>query len=305
MEKFLVAGKFNPIESWKKSVAIVRPRVESSIDSSNLNFEQRKVLNHVKNQLRLSESEQKSNPLRLICFGAAGTGKSVVIKAIIDEIENQKFTKPELEYHVMAYTATAANEVNGDTIHSSFGLHPFHYNLYDKANELNTEKEQRLQRKTLDRLNPISWLLIDEASHLGLEMFGYGDKICRSSDPPNSNKPFGGKNVLLFCDLFQLPPVADLPLFSDEAKFDREEQCEAKATYNSFTTIVFLQQSIRQQSKHFSDLLNRVARKVPTTRDLSVLNRRRLSCLSEEEKSTFSNAIYICSTNKEVDDWNR
>ena len=116
---------FNPIEDWKNDGKFTTvPRVVTVP-------EQLEILKLIKKQCVLPESEFFRNPLRLIISGAAGTGKSVVIQHILKYLEDQKETRDNFDYWAVAPTAVAASTIQGQTIHSRFGLTKFSGNLYE------------------------------------------------------------------------------------------------------------------------------------------------------------------------------
>ena len=81
--------KFNHIQEWKAAGKFIsKPRVVS-VPESKLNCDQLSILNLIKKQCLLSDSDFFQNPLRLIISGAAGTGKSVVIEHILKFLEEE------------------------------------------------------------------------------------------------------------------------------------------------------------------------------------------------------------------------
>ena len=58
------------------------------------------------------------------------------------------------------------------------------------------------------------FLIIDEKSMIGLKTFSLIDNRLRAIFPASSHLPFGGLNILLCGDFFQLPPVGAKPLYS-------------------------------------------------------------------------------------------
>ena len=69
--------------------------------------------------------------------------------------------------------------------------------------------------KTFQRQHKnVKFLIIDEMSMIGLRLMGMLEQRCQELFP-SINEPFGGLYVYLFGDFRQLPPVRDLPLYSD------------------------------------------------------------------------------------------
>ena len=72
--------------------------------------------------------------------GKAGTGKSFVTKTAIDLLKRKG-----KNIMALAPTGIAANNIEGATIHSAFGLTPFGMIDYEKANFLKSEKKKETE----------------------------------------------------------------------------------------------------------------------------------------------------------------
>lgn len=140
-----------------------------------------------KDALRLLESKSAITPLIFIT-GRAGTGKTTLLRYFAQHTARNAV--------VLATTGISAINVHGQTVHSFFRLKPG--NLLDSANL------RKLPRKTVDNLDTI---IIDEASMLRADLLDAMNHILRIST--HSQEPFGGKQLILFGDLFQLPPVEE------------------------------------------------------------------------------------------------
>jgi hypothetical protein len=129
--------------------------------------------------------------------GKAGTGKSYFIRYLIDNIKDKQFV-------VLAYTGIAAINVGGMTINSFFNF-PLKPLLPD-------DQEIKIFRKGSEKLeiiNKMDTLIIDEVSMLRSDMFSAIDtSLRRNLNKPD--EPFGGKQVIIVGDIFQLEPVAVL-----------------------------------------------------------------------------------------------
>lgn len=166
-----------------------------------------------------------------LLLGKAGVGKSVCIRAVIDEATERK-----KRFFVLAPTGVAALNVRGETIHRF---------LYRLVQELNFQNA------------PPDFLLIDECSMVRADLLDELDKRLRANT--QSKQPFGGIPIALIGDVAQLPPVVT-----------RDEREELLAEYKSawfFSARVFpqvswqfheLTQIFRQNDSIFVDLLNQV-----------------------------------------------
>lgn len=140
-----------------------------------------------KDALTLLEAKQPANPV-IFVTGRAGTGKTTLLRYFAAHTAQNTV--------VLATTGLAAINVRGQTVHSFFRLKPG--NLLDPANL------HRLPRKTVEAFDTI---IIDEASMLRADLLDAIDYILQLST--RTDEPFGGKKIILFGDLFQLPPVEE------------------------------------------------------------------------------------------------
>ena len=124
--------------------------------------------------------------------GRAGVGKSVIINALRDTLPG------EVVY--LAPTGMAARNVQGMTIHRFFNFPPADILPFGYVPELSLEKEEVLACTDT--------IVIDEASMVRSDIFAAIDNTLRYYAPPHlANSPFGGKQVVMVGDFFQLPPV--------------------------------------------------------------------------------------------------
>lgn len=127
--------------------------------------------------------------------GAPGAGKTYVLNQFIREA-----TRQGKNVAVTASTGIAATHIGGTTIHSWSGL-----GIKDFLTDWDRERLQSTER-LVKRYNAADVLVIDEISMLHgkrLDMVNEVAKLLRKSD-----KPFGGIQVVLVGDLFQLPPIS-------------------------------------------------------------------------------------------------
>src|SRR5271154_2353833 len=117
--------------------------------------------------------------------GKAGTGKSTFLKYFRDHTDK--------EMAVVAPTGVAALNVQGQTIHSFFHLKPAFVNVTEfKPSRRRIFKELEL-------------LIVDEISMVRADVFDGIDHTLRFAR--KDNRPFGGVQICVIGDLFQLPPV--------------------------------------------------------------------------------------------------
>src|SRR3989338_7800170 len=142
-----------------------------------------------KNALGLLEETTRN----VFITGKAGTGKST----LLDYFRNHTQKK----IVVLAPTGVAAVNIKGQTIHSFFGFRP----------DITVEKAKRSAKKAIARddvkiYRKIETLVIDEISMVRADLFDCADAFLRVARGKKS-KPFGGVQVVMIGDLYQLPPV--------------------------------------------------------------------------------------------------
>jgi ATP-dependent exoDNAse (exonuclease V) alpha subunit len=126
--------------------------------------------------------------------GAPGAGKTYVLNEFV-----RRASRAGKNVAVTASTGIAATHIGGTTIHSWSGL-----GIKDFLTEYDLERISKTD-KLVKRYNAADVLVIDEVSMLHgqrLNMVNQVAKLLRKSD-----RPFGGLQVILVGDLFQLPPI--------------------------------------------------------------------------------------------------
>lgn len=167
--------------------------------------------------------------------GAPGAGKTFVLNEFI-----RRAAKAGRSVAVTASTGIAATHIGGVTIHSWSGL-GIKEVLSDWDKE-NLAKDDRL----IKRYNSVDVLVIDEVSMLQgrmLDVINEASKLLRKSE-----KPFGGLQVILVGDLFQLPPVTR---GNDEVDFSHE----SAAWEELAPKICYITEQHRQINDELLDLL--------------------------------------------------
>ena len=157
--------------------------------------------------LKLVAEQKKS----VFFTGSAGTGKSVLLREIIKALR-VKYTKELDRVAVTASTGLAACNVGGVTLHSFAGI-----GLGKEAVPELVKKIKRNQ-KAKNRWLRTKVLIVDEISMVDGDLFDKLEAIARAIR--NNGRPFGGIQLIITGDFFQLPPVPDpgkVPKFSFDA----------------------------------------------------------------------------------------
>jgi ATP-dependent DNA helicase PIF1 len=139
-------------------------------------------------QHALSRLEQGDH---LFLTGKAGTGKSTLVRQFLATTNRNVV--------VVAPTGIAALNVEGYTIHRLFSFPPNITAEYIRSSAY-------YPRRFVKTLRELDTLIIDEASMIRADVFD-GLAIALERFGPHPGKPFGGVQLVLVGDLYQLPPV--------------------------------------------------------------------------------------------------
>ncbi len=132
--------------------------------------------------------------------GPAGTGKSVLMRAIISELKKKWARDPE-RLSVTASTGLAACNIGGQTLHSFAGIG------LGKEDVPTLVQKIRRNAKAKNRWLRTKTLIIDEVSMVDGDLFDKLSQIAR--DIRKNGRAFGGIQLIITGDFFQLPPVPD------------------------------------------------------------------------------------------------
>jgi len=241
-------------------------------------------------------------PLLVQVDGRGGTGKSHVINLLSAKLDQLAMARGHLPVVVRsAPTGVAANNINGCTLHSLLRL------PVSKTQELEPLANSSLT-SLQNKLRQFQYLVLDEKSMIGLRQLAFVDQRLRQAFPQNAHLYFGGMSILLLGDFFQLPPVAEKPLYSndDNARL-RTAELAGRNAYHAFDKTIELKQVVRQQGDEqasFRDALDGLRFNNPTVAHWELLSSRLQMHLSPEEVKTFDSALRIYPTNDRVEAYN-
>ena len=202
----------------------------------------------------------------LFLTGKAGTGKSTFLRYVADNTKKK--------HVILAPTGIAAINAGGATLHSFFRL-PFHPLLpndsrYNRRNIKDTLKYTGAHRKLL---REVELIIIDEISMVRADIIDFIDKVLRVYT--RSYEAFGGKQLLLVGDIYQLEPVVKeedrqlLQPFYPSAYF-----FNAKVWQQMPIVSIELRKVYRQRDDRFIGILDRIRNNTTTPQDLLLLNAR-------------------------------
>lgn len=187
------------------------PGIQPSISEEpcKLNLEQARAVRICSNFLRKKREQLDGianyvKPLELLIHGGPGTGKSFLIKKIVETAETYN-----LRVVCMALTGIAAGLLpDGDTCHHTLCLSIAATDHYPRP--LKPDKLTQL-RNSLDR-ERLAMIIIDEISFVKTEMYSIISR--RMAEIMGVDLPYGGLSVVTLGDFYQLPPVPPDTLFS-------------------------------------------------------------------------------------------
>lgn len=261
------------------------------LDRSNIEFNYAAELVNNTNQL-------------IYLTGKAGSGKTTFLK-YIKQITEKKTV-------VLAPTGVAALNAGGQTIHSFFKIPPSvyvpdDYRLRIKAGPDDEDKSTVFnnflyQKGHKNLIKKMELLIIDEISMVRCDLLDVIDRLLRVFRD-RLTEPFGGVQVLLIGDAYQLPPIVqndqwtllkdyyETPFFFSSLvlKENRPKYIELKKIY-------------RQHDIEFINLLNNVRENKVTQEDLNLLNSRFLPSVFKNDNVNY---ITIATHNRMVDDTNK
>ncbi len=203
----------------------------------------------------------------LFLTGKAGTGKSTFLRYIAATTKKKHI--------ILAPTGIAAINAGGSTLHSFFKL-PFYPLLpndsrFSIRNIKDTLKYNGEKRKLIKE---VELIIIDEISMVRADLIDFIDKVLRVYSR-NMREPFGGKQLLLVGDIYQLEPVVKEedrrllnPFYSSAFFFN------AKMFQQMQLVSIELRKVYRQQDPAFINILDHVRTSEIAPKDLELLNNR-------------------------------
>lgn len=168
--------------------------------------------------------------------GSAGSGKTFLLNKYINYLKNSG-----VETGITASTGIAATHMNGMTIHSWSGI-----GIKEKLTDNDLAKILK-KRRLARRFEKTKVLIIDEVSMLHSFQLDMVDKVCKLFK--QHDKPFGGMQIVLCGDFFQLPPVGR---GGKEIKFINQSDIWKKMDLK----VCYLSEQHRQKSGELENILN-------------------------------------------------
>lgn len=226
----------------------------------------------------------EDSPDSLFITGRAGTGKSTLLQYFKSHTEKNIV--------ILAPTGVAAVNIGGATIHSFFQFKP------DITLEKAWAKGTKAKKPELYRA--LDAIVIDEISMVRADLLDCVDAFMRRVC--GNNQPFGGKRLILFGDLYQLPPVVT----RDDGEIFRTRYASpfffsADVISRLALTFVELDHIYRQSDDEFIRVLNAIRENTASDQDLTLLNTRVNEDYAPPPEEY---VIYLTGTNRDAESYN-
>ena len=220
----------------------------------------------------------------LFITGRAGTGKSTLLQHF------RATTRKNVA--VLAPTGVAAINVGGETIHSFFGFKP----------DITPDRVRKASGARKDLCKSIDTLVIDEVSMVRADLLDAVAKFLELNGK-SPRRPFGGIQMVLFGDLYQLPPVVQS---REEDLFCGYYESPYFFSAGSFDSMrpewIDLTKVFRQTDEEYLQILNRVRNGTVSEEDLARLNSR---VREEEDMEILDDFLVLTTTNNRAGAINR
>ena len=227
--------------------------------------------------------------------GKAGTGKSTFLKYIRETIRKKTI--------VLAPTGIAAVNVGGQTMHSFFKI-PFKPMVPDDPDYANPARMRKMLRYTKEKVKLIQQLeliIIDEISMVRADIIDFVDRVLKVYSG-NMREPFGGKQLLLVGDIFQLEPVVTHDTRDILRRYYKNFLFFNARAFEQINLVpIELRKIYRQSDNDFIALLDRVRVNHATPADMARLNHR---CNPDYQEVNDEFAITLATRRDTVDSIN-
>ena len=247
-------------------------------------------------QIALAENYIRHTGTSVFLTGKAGTGKTTFLRHIVDTCSKR--------FVVVAPTGVAAINAGGVTIHSFFQLPPSAYlptvkGFYSEYSL--PENKHNLRKNKIKILQSLDLLIIDEASMVRADLLDAIDDRLRTYR--HNDKPFGGVQLLMVGDLYQLPPVVK----DDEWQYMQQVYSspfffESKAFKRLNYISIELTHVYRQSETEFVEILNSIRQSRPTAEILNRLNSRYIPNFDPDDSQKY---IRLTTHNAQANDINQ
>ena len=206
----------------------------------------------------------ENNDGNYLVHGKPGVGKTVLTQALKEYgVKN---------WIICAPTGLAAQLAGGKTLHSQFGI-PVSNGIFTLDFNKFTQNENVINNV----LHTVKHLIIDEVSMVRADMLDYVERMLRHVK--QNDKPFGGVQVVLVGDFFQLPPIAqDVDMKQLKAEGYRSEFAFDAQCFATFSPLVLTEVLRQKGDAKFIELLHAARTGSMSPAQIKLLNKRVEPC---------------------------
>ena len=207
--------------------------------------------------------------------GSAGTGKTYVLNKYIQYLKARK-----VPVSITASTGIAATHLQGTTIHAWSGI-----GIKDSLSLRNLRdlKEKKYLKKHIEKTKV---LIIDEISMLHKKQFDLVNEVLQFFR--ENDKAFGGIQVILCGDFFQLPPIGS------SGEINRDKFCFMSQSWlNANLSICYLTDQYRQTDSELNDILNEIRQGEVSERSIALLQSSKNTIDAEEPTRLYTHNMDV------------
>ncbi|KAF7976392.1 hypothetical protein HWV62_6777 [Athelia sp. TMB] len=299
-----VVGKDFLSYKYKATLQSHQDLTDRLVVESKLNEAQTRAFRIVANHA----NDPNADRLQMYLGGMGGTGKSTVIKALVQFFQSRNEAH---RFIIVAPTGAAAALLHGSTYHSVFGI--------NDRNDDNEKQQFKQVGQIRSQLEGVEYVFLDEVSMLGCRsMYMISAAAAKALGVPEEG--FGGLNMIFAGDFAQLAPVKAQALYSSNVgtrvgasmSLRQQEESIGKALWHQTTTVVILRENMRQRNQSKEDnrlrtALENMRYKACTDDDVAYL-RSRISGRSKDKprlaQKRFRNVSVITARNLQKDQIN-
>ena len=244
-------------------------------------------------ELHIAEQFVLHTAKNVFLTGRAGTGKTTFLQKIVKETNKNTV--------VVAPTGVAAINAGGVTIHSMFQLPLTAFipsndevDLSICTNRFGLSKHMKYRSERRKLIENLELLIIDEISMVRADLLDAIDFVLKRIR--KNTMPFGGVQLLVIGDLFQLSPVVRGSIWSILGQYYKSPFFfDSQAWAVSDVIKIELNTIYRQRDEHFINILNNIRLGVKRIEDLELLNRRKTK-IDEDD-----NTLVLTTHNRKAD----
>ena len=279
-----------------KSLENIKPSEKMTDDEylekiASLNTQQRRIFDDLVERVM---DVNNSDPFYLYIGGEAGTGKSYLLKLLMEaarripKMSGQELDKPQ--YLAMAPTGVAAYIIQGSTIESALGIMPGSNNSFNMGGQSRNSKFRFMY-------DELKLLFFDEISMVDSNKLNTVN--LRMQEIRGNNLFMGGVSIICFGDFGQLPPVGNQMIW-DKSYIDSRSQVASNLWDDNFK-IFYLTMKMRSRDEKYSEVCDQVRRGELTSEVVNYLKKREVPCPSENDLEKYQQGKMSIIVTKNVD----